>query len=173
MMAEAISASRISDLLCLLGRLGTLHDELLSLAREKIDAMKKSDVGRMRTLGMQEEQVVGRINEREGLRRRLMDTIGEQLNLSPKEARSVSISQLAKHTPEPQKEALLAARDSLREKITQVGEANRTAGVIAHTVVNHLNWVFAAVKPRSETQGYSGQGAVVASSRTAIVDTVG
>ena len=173
-MNKAMAPNRLADLLKFFNVLVDLHDDLLALIREKVDAMKHSDIQRMQALTEREHALAKRIHEREGYRRQLMDAIGEQLNLPPRAARALSVSQLAGRIPEPQRSALLEAARRLRARVTRTAAANRAAGTIARQITSHLRWVFASVKPREDGPvGYSGDGVSVGCGGTKILDAVG
>lgn len=165
---------RIDDLIKLLNRLTVLHEELLSVIRRKIDAMRCSDIDRMREHGKKEQLLVGKITEREGLRRQLMDLISEKLQLSACSARCLPLKQLATRIPAVSRSALNESGDRLRECMTRVAVANRIAGMIARQIVQHLEWVFASVRPQEgEPVGYSRTGLLVANTDTCLVDALG
>ena len=173
-MKKTIAPNRFGDLLKLFGGLEALHDRLLTLIRAKIEAMKQADVVRISELTGQEQEVAQRIHEREGFRRQLMDAIGEQMGLPPRAARALSVTQLAARIPDPQHSALVSAADGLRARVTRVAAANRVAGTVAREIVNHLKWVFAAVRPAGDgTEGYSGKGVLLPVAETRVFDTVG
>lgn len=173
-MKKAIAPNRFGDLLKLFGSLETLHVRLLKLIQAKIDAMKQADATRIGELTRQEQEVAQRIHEREGFRRQLMDAIGGQLGLPPRAARVLSVSQLAARIPEPQHAKLVSAADRLRARVARVAAANHVAGAVARQIVNHLKWVFAAVRPAGDgTEGYSGKGVLLPVAETRVFDTVG
>lgn len=173
-MSKALAPTRFADLLKLFDVLGNLHDELVALIREKIEAMKTSDLRRMQALTTRECAVARRIHEREGCRRQLMDAIAEHLCLPPRAARALSVSQLAGRIPEPQRSTLLEAANRLQSSLVRTAAANRAAGTIARQITNHLRWVFAAVRPREDGSiGYSNDGVPVGRANTKLLDAVG
>lgn len=173
-IGENVEFKRLTDLKQLFGVLKNLQEQLLASVRGTTDAMKRADVGAMRDLQQQQRMVVEQLEEREGLRRQLMDGIGRELNLPARSARALSVSQLAARLPEAQRTGLLDAAEGLRKVVFQVAHANRLAGVIARETLNHLKWVFASVRPApSAAAGYSGDGAPTGTPDTRIFDTVG
>ena len=173
-MTRAIEPKRLRDLLTLLGQLEQLHDELAALVKAKVDAMKRADMRTLQQRTEQEQDLVKRIQEREGLRRQLMDVIGEQLGLSPRSARTLTVSQLVSRIPKEQQEAILESAERLRFSVSKVARANRVAGMVAHELVDHLRRVFAAVRPKGERgTGYTGEGAAVPQSENRIFEAVG
>ena len=89
-------------------------------------------------------------------------------------ARVMPLSRLADHLPGPQREALLEKAGALRRIISRVAEANRLATLISRGVLDHLHWVFAAVRSGEDRPvGYSGTGALVTQAKTTIFEAVG
>jgi len=173
-MKPEIDPKRLKDLVTLFDGLHKLHEQLLTLIRSRIDAMRRADSPAMQSLSEQEQLLVKRVEQREGLRRQLMDKIGEQCGLSSRAARALSVSQFAGRLREPQRTALQQAAQKLREIIAKVAQANRVAGAIAREVLTHLEWVFASVRPASDqplVYSINGQPPVEHDAR--IFETVG
>ncbi len=171
---SADARHRVEDLIKLLSRLSTLHEDLLGAIRRKIDAMKRADIDDMRSFGEEEQSIVVKISEREGLRRRLMDLIGSDLKLPAGSARTVSFKQLVARIPTAWHSTLNEAGDRLRSCMTRVAAANRVAGEIARQIVTHLKWVFGSVRPdESSPVGYSRTGLLVANGETCLLDAMG
>ena len=173
-MTRAVEPKRLKDLIKLMGGLQRLQERLLTLIRSKIDAMKRADAPAMRDLNDQERTVAKQLHERDGLRRQLMDAMGEEMGMPSGTARALSVSQLAARLPEPGRTTLLDAAGSLRKVMSRVAQVNRIAGAVSREILNHLKWVFASVRPaEGRPVGYSGDGAVVGSSQSRIFETVG
>jgi len=173
-MIKTIEAKRLRDLLRLLDSLATMNEQLFVLIGSKIDAMKRADLHAMRECGERERDIVQQMQEREGLRRQLMDSIGEQLGFSSRSARAMSVSQLASRLADGQRSALTDAADRVRKAVFKVAQANRVAGVVSREILQHLKWIFASVRPRDEKPaGYAGDGVMVPSRNTPMFETVG
>ena len=173
-MTKTIEAKRFRDFLRLLDALATMNEQLFTLVGSKIDAMKRADLHAMRECGEREREMVQRMQEREGLRRQLMDAIGEELGLSSRSARALSVSQLASRLTEPQRAALIDAADRVRKAVLKVTQVNRVAGVVSREILHHLKWIFASVRPRDEKPaGYAGDGVLVPNYGTPMFETVG
>ncbi|MFQ5592073.1 MAG: flagellar export chaperone FlgN [Phycisphaerae bacterium] len=173
-MNEHIETSRWRDLLELLTRLQQMHVDLSVLIDRKVDAMRRNDLDTLRDTLAQEAVLVHAIQEREGMRRQLLDTIGEKMGWPAQTARALSMSQLASRIARSQRERLLAVGKKLREAVSRVARANRLAGCVAREINDHLRWVFASVKPyQSEPAGYTGAGKPLACSELTILDAVG
>lgn len=173
-MTTTTEPKRMKDVIKLLRVLHTLHTELLATVQGRIDAMKRADVRTLSELGERETAIVQRIEEREGLRRQLMDAVGEELGLPSMAARAMTVSQLAARLPVESRDALLQVGNDLRDVVTRTAQANRVAGAIAREVLNHMKWVFAAVRPKdANPAGYAGDGALVGRCDSRIFETVG
>ncbi len=173
-MTTTVTAKRFRDLLRLFDALAELNERLFVLLGSKIDAMKRADLAAMRGCGEGERELVEQLQQREGLRRQLMDAIGEELGLSSRAARLLTVTQLASRISEPQRAALLKAADLVRKAVLKVAQANRVVGTVSREVLNHLKWVFASVRPRDEKPaGYAGDGVLVTSSGAAMFEMVG
>ena len=146
-MMTRTEPKRLSDLLKLLEQLRLLQVKLLETVWTKVSAMKRADIAAMREQGLREERMAKKLQSHEGVRRRILDRIGEDLGMQPGAARALTLSQLASRVGPPHREKLLAAGQALRGLATQVAQANRVAGVVAREVINHLSWVFRSVRP--------------------------
>jgi hypothetical protein len=173
-MTQAIEPKRLKDLIRLLGQLQQLHEDLATIVKEKVEAMRRADMPTLQKQGERERRLVQRIQQREGLRHQLMDAIGEQLGLPPRAARALTVSQLVGKLPSAQRKGIPEAADHLRTAVSKVARANRVAGMVARELVDHLRRVFAAVRPKSDGDGgYTGHGAATARCENRIFEAVG
>jgi hypothetical protein len=173
-MTQEIEGKRLKDLVTVLGQLEQLHKELAALVRAKVDAMRRADVPALREHTESEQSLVNRIQQREGMRRQLMDVIGGGLGLPARSGRKLTVSQLVARVPDKQREDILAAAERLRAAVCGVAQANHLAGTIAGGLVDHLRRVFAAVKPKGERgTAYTGDGVAVAHGGDRIFEVVG
>lgn len=155
--------TRLRDLIRLFDVLRDLHGQLLALIQFKMDAMKRADLPAVNELNQREQAMVRRLEEREGLRRQLMDSIGAELGLPPRAARVLTVSQLAARLTEPARRSLLDSANELRSVAVKVARLNRVAGAFTREVTTHLKWVFAAVRPKEDSpSGYTGTGVAAA-----------
>jgi len=152
---------RLNDLIRLFAVLKDLHGQLASLVQLKIDAMKRSDLPLMAKLNEREQAIVRRLEEREGLRRQLMDSIGADLGLKPAAARAMTVSELAAILPESTRHDLIASATALRAVVARLARVNRVASEIARGITGHLKWVFASVRPKDEGRSGYGVGGVL------------
>jgi len=164
----------VRDLTRLLDDLRATHEELLGVIREKLDAMKRADLRVMREMTIKEQALARTIQQREGLRRQLMDAIGAALGLSGGAARAITISRLAARLSVEQADALRRTARALGSVMHEVAHSNRIAGSTCREVINHLRWVFASVRPTPDApSGYAVNGAHVTSPATMLFETVG
>lgn len=173
-MKQEVDPKRLRDLVTLLNGLHRLHEQLLALVRSKIDAMRRADIPAMQDMSEQEQALTKRVDQHEGLRRQLMDKIGEQCGLPSRTARALSVSQLSSRLRDPERTALQQSAQQLRNIVAKVAQANRVAGAISREVLTHLQWVFASVRPADgRPLAYSGSGEPVAATDARILETVG
>jgi len=173
-MVRIVEPRRIDDLITLLDGLCELQEKLIELIRVKMDAMRRADVAKLRTLHDEERALAKRLQARETLRRDLMMGIGEELGFSKNRARNMTVSQVVAHLSEITGGRLVDVATRLRHTACKTAKANRVAGAVARETINHLRWVFAAIRPEDDTPvGYSGQGAVTGPQQTRIFETLG
>ena len=173
-MKKPVETKRFRDLLVLLSELRKLHENLLAICQSKLGAIKKADVKAMGELSGEEQEIARRIHEREGLRRQLMDAIGDSLGLPPRTARALPVSQLAGRVPRAQAAALKEAAAKLGEAVLRVARVNRVIGAVSRGVLGHLGRVLESVGAASENSpGYSVDGKAVTVSQTQIFEAVG
>jgi hypothetical protein len=170
---SAIS-KHVRSLVQVLEELGVSHGELLDLIEQKTDAMKRADIETMGSLVDREQAVVKHINERNGLRRQLMEAIGSQIGIGPRNARLMTASQLAARLPEPEGRSIRGAAKKLGDAMTLVSKANRMAGAISRGILAHLKAVFAAVStPENQKAGYTDAGGAVSANDPLLFEAVG
>ncbi len=165
---------RIDDLIRLIKEMNTLHRELAAVVEVKLAAMKKADMDGMRVQASREHDLVGRISEREGFRRQIMEAIGGAMGITAKTARVMTVSQLAKRVGGKDGPVLLRVASELKESMARVARINRLAGAISLNVLGHLQAVFGAVASCGTKQvGYSGSGKMVNVRDRRLIETVG
>ncbi len=174
MMNKKLEPRRVRDLVRVLEELTGLHEQLAETMEQKIAAMKRADLIVLTQMTDQEKELAGRITERDGLRRQILDVLGTQMGLPSKAARALTAGELGAAASQPEREALGQARDGLRPVLDRVARLNRLAFAVSRAILSHLEWVFSAVKPRvSSPVGYAGDGGAVGLSGTQVLDAVG
>jgi len=167
-------STRVRDLVRLLDQMRSLYEQMFDVIDEKLAAMRRSDVEAVAVASGKERVLADRLCEREGLRKQLMDAVGSQVGFPGKSGRRLTVSQLANRLGDHDKINLTDAAGRLRAAVAKVSQANRVAGVVAREVVNHLRWVFSAVRPSGERPvGYSKAGVVVSRQSGPLFDAVG
>lgn len=173
-MTVSVEPRRLTDLIRLFDGLRELHERLLDVIRSKIDAMKRADIAAMQEHVVEEQDLARRLQQREGLRRQLMDAIGKELGLKSLSARDLTVSQLESHLPESARRRLREQTNRLTEVVAKVARINRVAGALSREVLNHVKWVFASVKPKADkSAGYSGNGELLSEASSLVFETVG
>lgn len=146
-------ARRASDLGRLMDQLTELNKQLLALADRKLKAIGAADLDAMCACNDEEESLLKRIREREGLRKQLMDAIGTELGMAAKAGRALSVSQLLPKLPIAVHESLTATRDRLRLVLGSLAQASRINGAVSRELIHHLEFVFSAVRPAAAVGG--------------------
>ena len=173
-MTRPSGSKHVKDLVKLLHQLERLHDQLAVAVRSKLDAMRAADLTSLHAGGRKEQELVKRIHEREGLRRQIMDAIGDHLGMAPRTARLMTVSQLVERIPPEQGRPVGQAADALRNAVAAVARTNAIAGVVAKELVNHLRRVWAAVRPAGgDPVGYTDAGIPALGSSHRIFEALG
>jgi hypothetical protein len=168
------TSRHVRSLVQLLEELCAGHGDLLNLIERKSDSMKRADIETMSRLVDREQELVKFINERNGLRRQLMEAIGSQIGVSPRKARLMTASQLAARLPEAEGRCIRGAAEKLGNAMARVSKANRMAAVISRGILAHLKAVFAAVAtPENRKAGYTDAGGAVSANDPLLFEAVG
>lgn len=155
-------------------QLTSLHEELAGVIERKIDAVRRNDFQAVRDAGACEQALVTRIQEREGLRRQLVDAIGDQAGWPAGAARRLSAAQFSERLDESQRAPLSQRVEALRSGVAQVSRMNRVASAVCRNVLTHMKWVFAAIRPADGgASGYTGAGTPATRISTQLIDAVG
>lgn len=169
-----VQSARLRDLVTLLEHMNRLYIELETALREQRAAMRSADIDRMQQWDGRARATAARLRERDGLRRQLMELIGGDFGLDRASARTLALSQLAAHLPEASAECVLEVRRQLANVVARVAQANRITQAATRNVLNHMSWVFSAIRPQgNRPDGYDPAGAVVDGGGSAILEAVG
>ncbi|MHC5110820.1 MAG: flagellar export chaperone FlgN [Planctomycetota bacterium] len=148
----------VNDLCQVLQRMQELYNEIVVTVESKVRAMQEADMGSLQAVSDGEHELLGKVNETEGLRRQLMDRIGVELGMPVKTARVMTVTQLATKLSEEQAINLHRAADGLKHAVAETARSNRIAGVISRELVNHLKWIWAAARPSGTRSAYNSYG---------------
>jgi len=133
------------DLVRLLTDLVGLHGELATHMRSQVEAVKQADSARIESITARQQVLADRLIEREGLRRQITKRILGGLGLDPAGYRSIRLSELADHFPEPRRSQLLVAAAGLKEKARQIERMRVTTTLITQEMLKHLGQVVAVM----------------------------
>lgn len=173
-MSKTADPKRVQDLIRLLEDMTAGYEQLAEFVQGKIDAMRQADIETMRFSAGQERELAETLNAKEGLRRQVVDAIGEQLGLAPKTARVMTMSQLGARLARAQRSALTEVSLKLRDTMARVAKVNRVAGVIGRGILGHLDAVFQSITATVEPPvGYAGDGGLVGFGDNRLFDAVG
>lgn len=165
---------RLREFTRLLDALCTLQGELAGVLQSKLEAMRGADLPAMQRLGEREAALVQRIEERNGLRKQLMDAMAQGCQLPAGAGRTMTISQICARLSGESRDGLIRVADRLRDAVDLVGRTNAIVAIVARELVDHLKWVFASVRPVDEhPTGYAGDGVVVTARSAGIFEMMG
>lgn len=174
MTRGTVQPRRFNDLLRLMDTLRLLHGDLRVAIVVRINAMRDADLPRMQEALNEERAIAARIHEREGLRKQLMDLMGVELGLPKGEGRKMTVSQMAERLPESARAALRRRADGLRRAVAEAAQANRVAASATRTLLHHMQWVFAAMRPAGGSPlTYSSRGEMTPPGGTVLLEATG
>jgi len=172
-MSPPDSCDSISSLLESLNGLMTLHHELTQVVHEKVRRMRRADVDALRQSAAEEQTLVARIAEAEGVRRQLMEKAGRSLGMSAARARAMTVRQLAERLPEPIRGKLFAMAQSLQRTMSELTRANRIAGMASGRVLQHLGNVLTAPEGNARGETYASENSGSACEKRRLFEAVG
>ncbi len=165
----AEGARLIAELEELLGQLTAEHRKLIGTVASHAGAMRQLDLKAMDKTRRQQEASRSRVNGLEGRRRHVVRQLARLHGLGgePK------VPVLAELYP-ARRASLLAARETLRETITHVGDGSRVATGLARSVLGHLNAAVRAFARAVDRPGtYTKHGLPRLADRIGVMEAVG
>lgn len=138
-------ADRVRDLEHLLTELVHLYESQLEVLQRKLTAMRGSEVQTIQECVAREGELVKTISNREGLRRRLMVLIGQDLGWSEDESRNMTISRLTQHVDGKRKLGLLVQARRLSGLLKDVSGVNEAASMFAGRMLEHYRYIFGQI----------------------------
>ena len=138
-------ADRARDLEHLLTELVHLYESQLEVLQRKLTAMRGSDVQTIQECVAREGELVKTISNREGLRRRLMVLIGQDLGWNEDESRNMTISRLTQHVDGKSKLGLLVQARRLSGLLKDVSGVNEAASMFAGKMLDHYRYIFGQI----------------------------
>jgi len=170
----ATNEQRMAQVATVLGELKRLHGELGFVVQQKLDAMRKADTDAIHAATAREEFLAQRIREQEGLRRQILQLIGEANGMPAARARAMTIRELAELAAEPLRSRLLAAGAALRETVVETAERNRVAAIVSQEMLKHFRQVYQVMARTNGVQGgYSWTGRAETRPGMAVFEAVG
>jgi hypothetical protein len=148
----------VRDLVRLLQALMGMHAEVALHMRTKLEAIKRADTDAIQSITAREMLLAGRLQEREGLRKQLMDRLGECLGLEKGRGRKVRLAELAEMLPEPQRSQLLVSAAGLREKVSEIDRLRTRTTAITQEMLKHLRAILAVMTQGGASDVYSRSG---------------
>ncbi len=159
----------VSQLQIILQQLVAEHDKLLAHLSAQQIAMKKMDLAAIDNLTGLQDSTRMRIAALDSKRKTLVTHLALILKLQG----PPTLSRLAESIPQ-HKPSLLALRDQLKSKVTEVAAKSTIAGRVAGALLGHLNTVVRLLAGAVEQAGlYTKQGTPQVSSRIGVMEAVG
>src|SRR5436190_8513449 len=159
----------VAQLQTILQQLIVEHGKLLAHLSAQQSAMKKMDLNAIDQLTGLQDATRMRIATLDSKRK----TLVTQLALLLKIQGGPTLSRLAGSIPQ-HKQSLLALRDQLKSKVTEVANKSTIAGRVAGALLGHLNTVVRLLAGAVEQAGlYTKQGTPQVSTRIGVMEAVG
>ncbi len=174
MVAQNNHSRQVSTLVGLLGEITEAYTVLVQLIEEKIEAMRRAETESIKQAVERERKLVFEIEQREGMRRQLTESIARSYGIGAAAARRLSAAQLAARIGGADADRIIAASGKLKKVTAQVARSNHMAQMVSQNVLRHLKHVFAAMTVTAEKEtGYSRRGLNVGHANHGIFDAVG
>src|SRR5262245_2347121 len=125
MMNSTLSAHLADQLAGLIERLIALHESIFRAIQAKLKAMREGDVDGMLVGARVESELIQQVERLSAERLDIVASLCSALNF-PAPASIVSLRMFAVRLHGVQRERLMRLAGRLRERMVQVGEANRT-----------------------------------------------
>ena len=159
----------IAQLQMVLQQLIAEHEKLLALLGNQQAAMKKLDLPAIDQLTALADATRMRIAGLDGKRKALVNQLAGMLKLPA----NTTLRRLAEAIPQ-HKQALLALREQLRAKVSEVATRSTVAGRVAGALLGHLNTVVRLLVGAAEQAGiYTKQGTPRVSTRIGVIEAIG
>ncbi len=150
---------RVRDLEHLLTELVQLYESQLEVLQRKLTAMRGSAVQTIHECVAREGELAKTISSREGLRRRLMVLIGQDLGWNEDESRNMTISRLTQHVDGKRKLGLLVQARRLSGLLKEVAGVNGAVSMFAGKMLEHYRYIFGQITQGiTESAVYVQQG---------------
>ena len=165
---------RIKELTFLLTEMKGLHEGLREAIQRKLGAMRSADTDQIHATAARERELADRIRKEEGLRRVLMERIGQALGIGAVECRKMTVGSLAERVDEPAKTRLLVLGNELREVASEVARLNRIAALVSSEMVRHFRNIYSTFNRGGVDRAvYGNTGRPKEPTTPAMIDTLG
>jgi hypothetical protein len=159
----------VAQLQIVLQQLIAEHEKLLAHLANQQTAMKKLDLPAIDQLTGLQDATRMRIAALDGKRKTLVNQLAAMLKLPG----TTTLKRLAEAIPQ-HKQTLLALREQLKAKVTEVATRSTVAGRVAGALLGHLNTVVRLLAGAVEQAGiYTKQGTPQVSTRIGVIEAVG
>lgn len=164
----------LDDLLTVMQRLESLHQELREALQQKLEHMRRADQTGIQACLDREQVLVRSIIEQEGLRKQIMEQVGRGYGLGAKTARTMPARRLAERVTEPSRSRLNELADRLKSVVQDVKRINGLVTRVSQEVLGHLTEVFTTLTgSATPASGYSRAGRTVEGRPRELFETVG
>lgn len=164
---------RLDQLLTVLGEIKRLYDELGVVVQAKLEAMRRADADGIRSACSREEFLTRRLGEQDGLRKQILDLLGESLALGERRGRTLTLREVGERVGEPWRSRLLSVAAALKAKLEETAERNRVAALVSQEMVKHFRQVYEVMAQSNQTVTlYSRTGKPEARASRAVFDAV-
>lgn len=166
--------NRFDDLLTVLARIETLHQELGAVLAKKLEYTRTARLADLQSCTERERTLAVRLHEQHGLRKQLMEQVGKALGLAADAARGLSLKNLMARLPEPQRGRLQAVADRLRTIAELVSGRNQVLERVTAQILEHLRSVCdTLVAVDGPVDGYTARGQVATAKPRELFEVVG
>lgn len=173
-MRDRTAERRVSQLVTLLEDIRRLYEELRDVMERKLVGMRHADTDVVMATARRERFLTDRIQERNGLRRQLMELIAESLGEARAAGATMSVSDVASRMHGETAEQLRALALTTRTVMLRVSDLNRIAGVVGKEMQEHFRRVQSAMTAGLRRPGgYSRSGGIEASETLQVFETTG
>jgi hypothetical protein len=155
-----------------LGALQQRLQQLLTIAENKLQAMRHADDAALHGCAAQEQQQLEAVLALERQRKAILARLAQQLQTGS--LLGVPLSEITEKIPEPAASALRARNAALQAVAAKLRHKNEVAARVAHQLQSHIRAVFAELaKANQESVVYGPQGQHSATNTRRCLDAVG
>jgi hypothetical protein len=139
-LRDSVTVPQVTDLLDVLSTLHELLNQLLELARDKLDAMRHADALALHRCAAEECGVLERLLDQEHSRNAALARLAQTLHWN--DPAPLRLADIAQRLPEPLSSRLRARTAGLRRTADELRQKNRLAAEVARHLHDHIRAVF-------------------------------